>query len=253
MAVNIEVRVDPERQRQAQEAIERARSILGDRVTDAFREIGQSMVATGVALSTVGEIARIVRQSVGEAASLELEHMRLVRRTPIVWTDSQFRRLRRDREQLSNQDLNAHRDWKHQCFIDRRINDEGRPFYADCGCYHCRNSQEGNTEEADSRAYYLLRSCLSPNQRQEFEFRESFTVVAKSGRRYRIQKGYNFNIIVLDKDGKKAIGSLCAGPDEEVPVYDSMLSQKLWLENDEEGFLWVANRDGFFDESPIWM
>ena len=196
MAVNIEVRVDPKQRRQAEEAIERARIILGGQVTDAFREMGRSMLDTGVALSP---------------------------------------------EYLGDPGWNPPCDCT-QC--RRRRNQEG---------WQDATDNQTKEEDADSRARSLILSCLSPIQRKEFEARESFTVIAKSGRRYRIEKGWNFNIAVLSEKGNRFMCRLCAGPDEDVPVYDSMLSQKLWLENDEEGFLRVANRDGFMDDVPVYF
>ena len=201
MAVNIEVRIDPERQGQAQEAIEYAYSILGSSVADAFAEFGQSAVATRTTLSTVGRTSQMVHQSIAS----------------VTW---------------------SHDFQPCNCtYCRRRRNPEGWQDAIDC---------QTQTEEADSLARSLLLSCLSPKQRQEFEFRESITVIAKSGRRYRIERSFNYNIIVLD-ERDKPIGYLCAGPVEDVPVYDSMLSQKLWLENDEDGFLRVANQNGFIE------
>ncbi len=137
------------------------------------------------------------------------------------------------------------------------------PVDIQCNCPTCRQwrgeheptsetDEHIQEQEARDRARSLLLSCLSPPQRKEFKAKEAFTVVAKSGRRYRIAPGFNYNIVVLNDRGR-AIGRLCAGPDEDVPVYDSMLSQKLWLENDEEGFLRVANRDGLMDDIPVYF
>ncbi len=225
-----------------------------DAIALSFRELGQSAVVAAAALHAVGEASQIVRQSIREVARMELDRRGWydnVRwetvfdterripdearyRTPVVWPDDRFRP-----EYLGDPSWNPPCDCT-QC--RRRRDTEGWQDAVDS------RTQE---EEADSRSRSLLLSCLSPIQREEFEFGESFTIIAKSGYRYRIERGYNFNIAVLGKNGKSTIGRLCAGPDEDVPVYDSMLSQKLWLENDEEGFLRVANRDGFFDESPM--
>ncbi len=241
MAVNIEVRVDPERRRQAEEAVERARLILGGSVADIFAELGQSMVAAGAALSTVGEAAH---QSIAEAARMELN-----RRLLAQWIDLGFlpsdTQVSARYDNLTRSTIIEWIDSETGLLTGRRIPDEARyrtpVVWSDD---QFRVEHLGDPEEADSRARYLLLSCLSPAQRKEFKTKEAFTVVAKSGRRYRIERGLNYSIAALNNRGK-VIGRLCAGPDENVPVYDSMLSQKLWLENDEEGFLRIANRDGF--------
>jgi len=94
---------------------------------------------------------------------------------------------------------------------------------------------------ADSRAEALLQTCLNEEQAKEFRQFQYFTVISKDGqRRYRIRKGIAGNILRIDGAGKPT-HTLCAHPAEEVPEYDNMLAQKLWLEHDEASFLKVAN------------
>lgn len=98
-------------------------------------------------------------------------------------------------------------------------------------------------EEADKRAQGLLVECLSPAQKEEFNYRRSFTVVSKSKRTYRIEFVRNYNVRLLNAH-HQSIAAYCAGPLEDVPIADMMLSQKLMLENDEERFLRIANKQG---------
>lgn len=95
------------------------------------------------------------------------------------------------------------------------------------------------SEDVNHRARKLLVSCLTPEQKREFEHEKTITVRGESGLKYKIRKGEVYNILVLPRPGEEPI-FLCGGP-ENVPIYDFMLAQKLWLENDEEGFLRVAN------------
>ena len=212
MAVNIEVRVST---RQVNEAMERAR-VLDRSITEAFTQLGQSAVAAGAALSIRGEASRFFMEAVAEAARQESDRIL---------------------------------DRANEARYRTPVVWQGSRFELEYLGSHEREVQE---EESDARARALLLSCLSPFQRHRFNTDEWFIVIAKSGRRYRIERGYNFNIVVLD-EMDRAMGRLCAGPDESVPVYDSMLSQKLWLENDEEGFLRIANRDGWFIEPPDYF
>lgn len=90
------------------------------------------------------------------------------------------------------------------------------------------------------RARNLLRRCLTPAQRLEFQRRRCFTVRGASGRRYRIGHGASINIEVLTASGRVA-HRLCAGPNG-LPVPAVMLAQKLMLEADEAAFLRIAIR-----------
>jgi hypothetical protein len=97
---------------------------------------------------------------------------------------------------------------------------------------------------ADQRAYRrsrnLLRRCLSPAQRGEFERARTFTVRARSGRLYRIGYGSCVNVEVLAPSGEVDY-RLCAGP-SGVPIPTVMLAQKLMLEAQEAEFLRIAVR-----------
>ena len=94
--------------------------------------------------------------------------------------------------------------------------------------------------EASKRAHELLLSHLTPKQRESFERNRFFVIEGgKSKKKYRIRDTGHLvaNIDVLDNDGMRVRGLCghCAGHD--IPLYDSLLAQKLMLETSEEEFL----------------
>ena len=93
--------------------------------------------------------------------------------------------------------------------------------------------------KAEKRALALLKQCLSPEQLSEFKVEGGFYVQSSSGKTYRIEPGTNHNLSLIE-DGERT-ATYCAGP-QGVPWGDYALAQKLWLENDEDEFLKVANR-----------
>lgn len=99
----------------------------------------------------------------------------------------------------------------------------------------------------DSRSRALLKSrkllCenLSPEQLKEFEASETFTVVAKgTSTRYLIRPIRSFNVTEVDNER-----AYC-GTFPDVPIYDQMLAQKLYIENDPDTFFSQANKAGDF-------
>ena len=94
--------------------------------------------------------------------------------------------------------------------------------------------------EADDRAKRLLVRLLSASQRHEMEQGGSFTVTAPSGNRYRIDPGRAGNVYRLGVDGVW-IEKLCIHQEAMVPVWDTMLMQKLLIETAEGAFRSVAN------------
>lgn len=91
-------------------------------------------------------------------------------------------------------------------------------------------------EEAKKRAEDLLRTFLSPEQREDLDKKNCFyiTVDGKNGKkeRYRIDRGSHGNVKQVDDRGS-IIRSFCIQPDG-VPNGDVLLTQKLWLESSEE-------------------
>lgn len=98
-----------------------------------------------------------------------------------------------------------------------------------------------DAEEAEARAEELLKASLTEPQRQEYAKDKSFTIISKDGNRtYRVKKGWSHNVERIDAEGKK-IHTLCAHPQQPVPLADNQLAQKLMLEHDEDTFLKMAN------------
>lgn len=96
------------------------------------------------------------------------------------------------------------------------------------------------TKEAIEKARTLLLSCLSDAQRRQFEAQGYFEVVAASGTRYRITKGWGGNVLSIHNNRPR--DRFCIHPSLYVPEEDNMLAQKLLLEHDEGTFLRTANR-----------
>lgn len=95
---------------------------------------------------------------------------------------------------------------------------------------------------AEKKAFELLREALEPEQQVELENRKGFIVKGnKTGTKYLIFKGRAGNIHVLDDNGKTK-HRLCFHPEISCPDFDTMLAQKLVLENNEDYALQIANR-----------
>jgi hypothetical protein len=100
---------------------------------------------------------------------------------------------------------------------------------------------------AEERAQELLRSWLSPDQREQYVARACFEVVGSdTGKRYRICKGRVFNIQELDALGVQ-VCAWCFTADG-VATGDVNLAQKIALETFESKVLAIANRS----EGCVW-
>ncbi len=104
-----------------------------------------------------------------------------------------------------------------------------------------RIQQEQEAAECLERATTLLLGCLDDNQTEEYNTLKTFHVVGASGRRYRIGYGHAGNVAELDNEGK-AIVKFCIHASIHMPVPDTMLTQKLLLETNEEEFRKIANQ-----------
>jgi hypothetical protein len=103
-----------------------------------------------------------------------------------------------------------------------------------------REAERKRTEaEAEAKATTLLAEHLDAAQRAQYAADRSFTVVAASGRRYRLRSGWAGNVDGLDERGR-AFERLCIHPTVGVPHPDNQLAQKLMLDADEERFRKVA-------------
>jgi len=96
-----------------------------------------------------------------------------------------------------------------------------------------------NSAKADKRAWALFKSHLT--QDQLITCHANFIIVhGKSGSRYRLWTDrLSFNIDEIKSDDQK-INTYCAFP-TGIPIGDVYLTQKLWLESDDEGFKKQAN------------
>ena len=93
----------------------------------------------------------------------------------------------------------------------------------------------------EEKARQLLKEVLTEDQDAQLTKDGYFELTSiKSGKRYRIKKGFAMNVEELDAQGKK-LRSMCFHPNVHVHHYDNMAIQKLILENDEEEARKVAN------------
>jgi hypothetical protein len=92
---------------------------------------------------------------------------------------------------------------------------------------------------AEHRAHELLRSWLSPEQREQCACGCFEVVGSDSGRRYRIYPGHAFNIEELDAQGGEARAWCFTA--EGVATGDVNLAQKIALETFERKALAIAN------------
>ncbi len=90
----------------------------------------------------------------------------------------------------------------------------------------------------EKRAEILLLENLSEKQREEYKRLKSFQVIVKD-KIYRIKRGRVGNIELIDDKGIAA--RYCVHPSVACPDEDTMLAQKLMLENDEKELLKLAN------------
>lgn len=104
--------------------------------------------------------------------------------------------------------------------------------------YYAADKQ--SRESAQKKARDLLISFLTPEQRTEFEAKGWFSVVGKSGRRYRVRRGTVANIDMAVNDNIVPV-RLCVHPGTSMPVEDVMLSQLLHLQHDDMALVNKAN------------
>jgi hypothetical protein len=84
---------------------------------------------------------------------------------------------------------------------------------------------------AEQRARSLLLNLLNDEQRYEFEAHGFFYVTGGGSRdRYRIRLDSAVNVDLLGEDGKVRY-HLCARPTGDIPMYDVMAGQLLFLQD----------------------
>ena len=101
----------------------------------------------------------------------------------------------------------------------------------------------GSRDAANERAIGLLKKCLTPEQREQYEKQGFFYVIGSdTGRLYRIKHGTQNNIEELDKSRARKVCGWCFLPVGCLTAGDVMLAQKIALENNELETLAIANR-----------
>lgn len=107
-----------------------------------------------------------------------------------------------------------------------------------------RVKADGERSLARDKARQILLRHLTDRQQVDLASNGYFelALVRKSGERvrYRIHRGRAGNVRRLDEQGRE-VRRYCIHPVIACPDEDTMLTQKLWLENDEELFLRTAN------------
>lgn len=97
---------------------------------------------------------------------------------------------------------------------------------------------------ARDKARQLLLAQLDDRQRVDLASNGYFELetIQPSGerRRYRIHRGRSGNVERVDQEGRR-LRRYCIHPVMACPDEDTMLTQKLWLEHNEELFLRTAN------------
>jgi len=105
-----------------------------------------------------------------------------------------------------------------------------------------RQAHQARRDRAIHNSRELLRACLRPEQREQFD-RAGWFMVSAGLYDYRINHGRTANIEMMTRDGRY-LRRLCFYPvasrGRDLPVFDVMLAQKLMLEADESGALTIA-------------
>jgi hypothetical protein len=94
-------------------------------------------------------------------------------------------------------------------------------------------------EAAEARADELLAELLEPAQLDEYREHGRFTVVAPSGRTYRLLRG--LGVAEVNGEDGRVLRRFCIHPPRWHPAGDVLVCQKLLLETDEAEFLATAN------------
>jgi hypothetical protein len=112
-------------------------------------------------------------------------------------------------------------------------------------------SRRAADKGAHERAIQLLKQNLSPVQLEQYKRSGHFDVIGgDTGRRYRIRRGHQMNVELLDRNGRR-VCCLCFMPESTLAAGDIMLAQKIALELFEAEAFKVANKvpalDWFLD------
>lgn len=105
--------------------------------------------------------------------------------------------------------------------------------------------------QSRARSKTLLMHCLTKQQRLELKKTKAFTMQAADGHTYRITEGSCNNVKLLVEGEVTQSYCVVFKTSETLPVYDLMLAQKLFLENDPEAFKALAYVYGPAGGAPI--
>jgi hypothetical protein len=95
--------------------------------------------------------------------------------------------------------------------------------------------------KAEKRALALLRSWLTPEQKEQWSARGEFEVVGcDTGTRYRLTSTPSMNVHQLDRAGR-TVRRWCFMPSGGLVLGDVLLAQKIALETMEQKTLALAN------------
>jgi hypothetical protein len=96
---------------------------------------------------------------------------------------------------------------------------------------------------AQQKAERILLQHLTPEQRDEYQRLQRFSVIGPDGHIYRINRGRSGNVQLIEETEEGVIGveQFCIHPIEYVPDEDNMLAQKLLIESDLASFRRIAN------------
>ena len=106
-----------------------------------------------------------------------------------------------------------------------------------------QRQREQERLQAHQKSTIILSESLNHQQRRDFDKLGYFFVQSPSGRLYRIREGRAINIDLMKGQSRNVVEKrLCAHPHIDCPNRDTMLVQKVMLENMEHEFLRIANQ-----------
>lgn len=117
----------------------------------------------------------------------------------------------------------------------RRLEDEVVSLWSE------PTKEDKNRHEANTKAEKFLLEKLSPTQRLDWKTNNFFLVKGNiTGISYKLKLGRIYNIEAF-LFGKR-IGMFCiTSKNDNIPIYDLLLAQKLLIETDEQAFINMAN------------
>ena len=170
-----------------------------------------------------------------------------------MWNDSWSGTSTADVTSTAASDVNIWGSWNetwsttsHITIVDRRhVYSPHRPRIESAESIREREAADRtwreSQEAARAKAEALLRATLDKKQNEDLDQKGWFLVDGKSGKRYRIERGRSGNVRLLNSDGSVR-SRHCAHPQICCPDADTMLTQKLMLETDDQEFLRIANQ-----------